>query len=133
MNVEERLSRIEERLSILEKIIATKKRLSEASDGLDIEGLIVTNIEKIGPQDLAVLCLKMKPKQTKTEIANMFKEFGKAHGDWFNGSNFNRLVSKNIVIEDGVNENKVRLYSLSKSGDKVTAQKIIDTLKEMKS
>lgn len=129
MSVEERLTRIEERLNHLEKIVANKKNNSEVSEDANLEALILTKIDEIGPQDLAVICLKMRPKQTKSEIAIMFKEFGKAHGDWFNGSNFTRLISKGIVIEDGVNDKNVQLYSLSKRGDKVTAQKIIDELR----
>lgn len=132
MNIEERLTQIEERLTNLEKLCVVKPDTAKSRTTDDLEALILANIDKIGQQDLAVLGLKIRPKQTKSQIKTMFHELGKATGNWFEGSNFTRLLKKGIIKEDGVDEKNVTLYSLSKSGDKVTAQKIIDKLKQEK-
>lgn len=130
MSVEERLTRIEERLSKLEKLLTGKKPAVSGSPKSDnLEELIVNNIEDIGQQNLVVLCLKMKPQQTKSQIESMFKELGKETGNWFNGSNFNRLIRKGIIKEDGLTEKNLQLYSLTKKGDTITAAKIIDKMR----
>jgi hypothetical protein len=99
LNVEERLESIEKRVQKLEDALAGKGTVSsKPSKSEETESMIVSHIDKIGIQDLVVIALKLKPRQTKSEIKQMLIDLGKNVGVWFEGGNFNgRLVKKSIV------------------------------------
>lgn len=95
----------------------------------DIEGLVVSKIDDIETQDLVVIALKLKPKQTKSEIKAMLQNWGKKVGNWFQGGNLNtRMVNKSLVKKEDVNGKREVIFSLTRKGELV-AVKLINELK----
>lgn len=118
---------LEERVARLEKIVL-RGDYSAKKDG-NIEKLLVENVEKISTQNLVVLVLKLKPKQTKIEMKKMMEDFGKIVGNWFRGGNINnRLIKKSLIKKDGKNDKNENLFSLTKKGERL-AEELIEKIK----
>lgn len=105
----------------MEKRIA---RLEQAVYGKDpavkggFEHLLVEKIEDTGTQDLILLALRIKPKQTKAEVKAVLQDWGKAFGSWFDGGNFSgRLVKSGLVKKDGANDKGEEVFALTKKGE----------------
>lgn len=113
--LEERIFKLEKRVTKLEQ--NSKSPLKFSSIKLsNVEKNLTEQIDKIGPQNLVVIELKMKPKQSKTDLQNLFRSWGckKKVLKWFKGGNFNqRLLDNGIVIRDGKNDSE-ELFSLSR-------------------
>lgn len=128
MSLEDRVKQLEDRVAKLEGLSKGKKPTSASRKTSEIEGLLVAKIEEIGTQDLIVIALRLKPKQTKAELKAMLENWGKAVGNWFQGGNFNtRLLKKSIVKKVGVDEKGDDSYSLTMKGENL-AQKLTDEL-----
>jgi hypothetical protein len=114
------LSDLEKTVADLERRIA---RLEQAVYGREpaaargFEQLLVGKIEDMGTQDLILLSLLMRPKQTKAEIRATLQDWGKAFGSWFDGGNFSgRLVKSGLVKKDGANDKGEEVFTLTKRG-----------------
>lgn len=114
--LENRISGIERRLSLLESSLERKQSVTPRSN--DLEARLVENAQKIKTQEMIVISLKLNGEQTKEEIKNTLQDWGKVYGNWFDGGNFNgRLVKKNIVKKEAKNEKNEDLFSLTKRGE----------------
>jgi hypothetical protein len=72
----------------------------------------------MGTQDLIMIALRQKPKQTKAQIREALNDWGKAYGSWFEGGNFSgRLVNKGLVKKDGATGAGEDVFSLTKKGE----------------
>jgi hypothetical protein len=114
------LSDLEKTVADLEKRIA---RLEQAAYGREpaaargFEQMLVERIEDMGTQDLILLALLIRPKQTKAEIRAVLQDWGKAFGSWFDGGNFSgRLVKSGLVKKDGANDKGEEVFALTKKG-----------------
>lgn len=88
----------------------------EVTHGL--EQRIVEKVDDIGTQDLVLVALMQKPKQSKAQIRQMLDDWGKAYGSWFDGGNFSgRLVKAGLVKKDGSSDTGEDLFSLTKKGE----------------
>lgn len=113
-DLESRVADLEKKLARLEQAVYGKK---EAGLAKDVEQQLVEKIEGTGTQDLIVLALQIKPKQTKAEIKAVLADWGKAFGSWFEGGNFSgRLVKSGLVKKDG-ESNGEEVFSLTKKGE----------------
>src|ERR1051325_8637228 len=105
---------MERRISRLEQAVYGK----ETAAARGFEQLLVERIEDTGTQDLILLALWIKPKQTKAEIRAVLQDWGKAFGSWFDGGNFSgRLVKSGLVKKDGANDNGEEVFALTKKGE----------------
>ena len=120
--IEDRFRDIERRLSKLESAFEGSPSHGRAGG---IESKLVENADKINTQEMIVISLKLGGMQTKDQIKNMLKDWGKVYGNWFEGGNFNgRLVKKNIVRgeeKDGKGED---MFSLTKRGEMMAEELI---------
>jgi len=107
---EKRLTELENRISKLEE---TKANDVEVNSNEIIEK-IKKNFGKISAQNLIIISLKIKPKQTKQQLINLIETWGTPIEKWFQTTNFKaRLLNKGLVIVIGKNENNEEVYSLS--------------------
>lgn len=116
-------------LSDLEKIVSDlQKRVASLEQAVfsagpkpsarGLEQKIVEKVQDIGTQDLILIALRQKPKQSKTQIREVLNDWGKAYGSWFDGGNFSgRLVNKSLVKKDGATDAGEDLFSLTKRGE----------------
>jgi hypothetical protein len=129
-SLEDRLNQLEKRVVKLEN--ATHKKggsLTKSTQMLDVERMLIDKIDQMSVPHLVIIALKLRPKQTRTELKQMLEDWGKVVGSWFKGGNLNnRLIKKNIVKRDGVNENNEEIFSLTKRGE-VLAEELIDKIK----
>ena len=113
-DLENKVADLEKRLARLEQAVCGKKETGLAKG---FEQQLVEKIEETGTQDLIVLALQIKPKQTKAEIKTVLADWGKAFGSWFEGGNFSgRLVKSGLVKKDG-ESNGEDVFSLTKKGE----------------
>ena len=113
-DLENRVADREKKLARLEQAVYGK---NEASLAKGFEQLLVEKIAEAGTQDLIVLALQIKPKQTKAEIKAMLADWGKAFGSWFEGGNFSgRLVKSGLVKKDGESDGE-EVFALTKKGE----------------
>jgi hypothetical protein len=114
-------------LSDLEKIVSDlQKRVTSLEQAVfagpkpsarGLEQKIVEKVQDIGTQDLILIALRQKPKQSKAQIRDVLNDWGKAYGSWFDGGNFSgRLVNKSLVKKDGATDGE-DLFSLTKRGE----------------
>jgi hypothetical protein len=126
LSIEERLENLERRVQKLEDTISASGPVA-ASKPDSIESLIISNVNKIETQDLVIIGLKLKPRQTKTQIKAMLQDWGARVGNWFQGGNLGtRMVRKSIVKKEETKEGVV--FSLTKKGE-LLAQKALDEIK----
>ena len=125
----QRLESLEKRVSNLEN--HNKSKIEEIKfDKLNVvEKKLVDKIDSIGTQNLIIIALKIKPRQTKDDLESLLLKWGSKktiHG-WCGGGNFStRLLDKGIVINDGKNSNNADCFSLTK----IRGMKVADALFE---
>ena len=113
-DLEKTVQDLEKRVSRLEQAFYGRKE--NAATGF--EQALVEKIDEIGTQDLILLALLRKPKQTKAEIRAVLADWGKAFGTWFEGGNFSgRLIKSGLVKKDGENDKGEEVFALSKKGE----------------
>jgi hypothetical protein len=121
-NLEKKMKEIEQRLSKLEK---SKSPTGMQKTSSNLVNKIREKINEIGIQHLIILALKIKSKQTKSEIEDILRGWNKPIGSWFKGGNFNRrLLGKGIIMKDGENDSQESQFSLTMRGLK-EAEKIV--------
>ena len=120
-NLEKRVKDLEIRISKLENEKKSKRQRAYFSKPSSLRGKIKQKINDIGIQHLITLVLKIKSKQTKSQIENTFVSWNKPIGSWFQGGNFNkRLLKKGIIMKDGIDKNDEELFSLTMRGVKMS-------------
>lgn len=131
--LEERISDLEKRVSQLEHM---KPTLTKKIDSMSqIESIIVSNIDKLGMQDIVTLALYSKPKQTAEDLRGKIKSWGgtKQKLNWFAGGNLKqRLVNKGILFEDGKNKDGLIEYSVTKGNGYKKVNEVIQKLENQK-
>lgn len=120
-NLENRVKDLEKRLAKLEKT----KPVETQKPSSNIVNKMREKINEIGIQHLIVLALKIKPKQTKSEIEDNLRSWNKSLGSWFKGGNFNkRLLKAGMIMKDGETNSHEPQFSLTMRGLK-EAEKIV--------
>jgi hypothetical protein len=129
MSLEERLTSLEKRVRKIEdKLAATSSPSSKVGKISQIDEKVAAKVDEIGTQDLIVIALNVKPKQSKSQIKSVLENWGKALGNWFQGGNFNaRLLKKGIVKKDGTDQDGNDVYSLTMKGENLS-KALIDEL-----
>ena len=130
----ERLDELEKRINSLEKRVVELENNKErdSPEITNLEKLIIEKISSVKSQEIVILILYLKPKQTKKQIMSTLQKFGatKKMLNWFNGGNFKqRLVNAGIVYEIK-EENKDVTYSLTEGLGKQKVMTIINNLKK---
>ena len=111
---EDKFKDLDERLKKLEKNSDPKIDLTNSLDNMAIK--LRGKIEKIGQQNLIILALYVKSKQSKSNLLDVLIGWGvkKTIHKWFAGGNLNnRLVNTGIVKIDGKNSDDHNLHSLT--------------------
>lgn len=123
-------SSLEKAVSDLQKRVASLEQAVYGSTGGNgqkaatrgLEQRIVEKVDDIGTQDLVLVALMQKPKQSKAQIRQILDDWGKAYGSWFEGGNFSgRLVKAGLVKKDGASDAGDDLFSLTKKGEMESA------------
>lgn len=117
------------RVEILEQVNRPKKDVSSNSSKL--QKLMADQISNLIPQDLVILILYSKTKQTREQIINKFQTVGatKKMTNWFKGGNFRqRLVNAGLVFIDGEDEKGKSIFSLTEGKGIQRALSIIEKL-----
>lgn len=87
--LEKKIKNIEKRVSKLEK---ERTEVSRSSKGMKLETIsknLADNFDRLGPQHLVVIALKLKSKQTKKQLESLLLGWGAKqtiHG-WFKDGN----------------------------------------------
>ena len=124
MMYDERISSLEKRVEILEKTISvTDTKQNELSKNL--EQTLIRKIGSIPTQHLVVISLRIHNEQTKKEIEETLRDWGKNYHSWFRGGNFNNRLTKTLIVKQSEQKNKTPMYTLTKKG-KLEAEKIIN-------
>ena len=127
--IEIKLKNLEERVSKLEK------KRHDGNDGStrgtlnNFEKKLEGKIDTVGPQNLTIFGLKLKPKQSKKELETLLISWGAKQTirGWFKGGNFSkRLLKTGIVMKDGKNTDGDVLYSLTKVKGVQTVDALIE-------
>jgi len=132
--LEERIFDLEKRVSQLEHIKPNSYQ-NEINSTPQIESIITSNIDKLGMQDIVILALYSKPKQTVEDLREKIKLWGgtKQKLNWFAGGNLKqRLVDTGILFEDGKNKNGLIEYSVTKGKGYNKVNKILQKLENQK-
>ena len=127
MTDSEELKTINKRLESLEKRVAKLETPSTSTlnSQNSIESKIMEKIDDIGIQHLILFALKIKSKQSRSDLKSKLESWNKPVGIWFKGSNFkNRLLTPSLVLRDGSNDKKQDLYSLGSKGIRSVKQLI---------
>lgn len=112
-DLEKIVSDLQKRVASLEQ--AVYKSPKAVSRGL--EQRLAEKVDDLGTQDLIVIALRIRPKQTKDEIKGVLSDWGKAFGSWFEGGNFSgRLLKKGLVKKEGSGEGG-DIFVLTKKGE----------------
>jgi len=124
----ENVKKLEKRITDLETRV--EKLETPSNSNIDsqnsLESKILGKIDDIGIQNLILLVLRIKSKQSRNDLKSKLESWNKPIGTWFRGGNFkNRLLTPSLVLRDGINETKEDLYSLSSKGTK-TVKKLIE-------
>ncbi|MEX0763737.1 MAG: hypothetical protein WEC35_05545 [Nitrosopumilaceae archaeon] len=127
--IENKLKNLEERVSKLEKKRHDGNDDSSKGTLNNFEKKLEGKIDTIGPQNLIILGLKLKSKQSKNELETLLISWGTKqtiHG-WLKGGNFSkRLLKTGIVMKDGKNTDGDVLYSLTKVKGVQTVDALIE-------
>jgi hypothetical protein len=135
-DLEKTVQELEKRVARLEQAVYGRSGREAAGAGgsgspsaVFDEQLVVEKVDEIGTQDLILLALLQKPRQTKAQIRDTLADWGKAFGSWFEGGNFSgRLVKAGLVKKDGESgEGGEDQYSLTKK-DELEAEALIKKL-----
>lgn len=114
--IEARIKIIEDRLAKLESSLIGASTGGAVPQGL--EAILIKKANSIKTQDMIIISLRRNGTQTKEGIKKTLQDWGKVYGTWFDGGNFNgRLVKKNIVKNEGSNDDNEEYYSLTKRGE----------------
>jgi hypothetical protein len=114
-DLEKIVSDLQKRVASLEQAVFSAGRKPSARG---LEQKIVEKVDDMGTQELIIIALQQKPKQTKAQIRQALNDWGKAYGSWFEGGNFSvRLVNKGLVKKDGATDSGEDLFSLTKKGE----------------
>jgi hypothetical protein len=117
------ISDLQKRVTSLEQAVYG----STKTPARGLEQRIAEKVDKIGTQDLILVALRLRPKQTKEQIKDVLSDWGKAYGSWFEGGNFSgRLVKKGLVKKEGSDETG-DLFILTKKGE-LEADSLIERL-----
>jgi len=109
LNLENKISQIEKQL----KNIVEERPKNQINFG-SFEKKLSEKLDDIGTQDLVIVCLKLKQKQSKSQLEDTIKNWGKPSSSWFNSNNFKaRLRDKGFIMKDGKNENDEDVFSLT--------------------
>ena len=124
MTYDERISSLEKRVEILEKTISvTDTRQNKLSK--NFEQTLIRKVDSIPTQHLVVISLRIHNEQTKKEIEETLRDWGKSYRSWFSGGNFNNRLIKTLIVKQSEQKNKIPTYTLTKKG-KMEAEKIIN-------
>lgn len=125
-DLEKKLIELESRVSKLEKnpdnLVSSKNKLDDIS--LKLQG----KVDKIGQQNLIIIALYHKPKQSKSDLLNTLLSWGikKTIYKWFQGGNVNnRLLNPGIILKDGQNAKNEDLFSLTVTKGMPKAEELI--------
>ena len=124
MMYEERISSLEKRVEILEKTISVTG-IRQNKLGKNFEQILIKQIDSIPTQHLVVISLMVHNEQTKKEIEETLRDWGKNYRSWFGGGNFNNRLIKTLIVKQSEQKNKIPTYTLTKKG-KIEAEKIIN-------
>ena len=124
MIYEERISSLEKRVEILEKTISVAD-IRQNKLGKNFEQTLIKQIDSIPTQHLVAISLMIHNKQTKKEIEETLRDWGKNYRSWFSGGNFNNRLIKTLIVKQSEQKNKIPMYTLTKKG-KIEAEKIIN-------
>ena len=114
--IEARIKIIEDRLAKLESSLIGASTGGAVPQGL--EAILIKKANSIKTQEMIIISLRRNGTQTKEGIKKTLQDWGKVYGTWFDGGNFNgRLVKKNIVKNEGSNDDNEEYYSLTKRGE----------------
>jgi hypothetical protein len=114
-DLEKIVSDLQKRVASLEQAVFSAGRKPSARG---LEQKIVEKVDDMGTQELIIIALLQKPKQTKAQIREALNDWGKAYGSWFEGGNFSgRLLNKGLVKKDGATDAGEDLFSLTKKGE----------------
>jgi hypothetical protein len=114
-DLEKIVSDLQKRVAALEQAVFSSGHKPPAR-GIELK--IVEKVDDMGTQDLIMIALRQKPKQTKAQIREALNDWGKAYGSWFEGGNFSgRLVNKGLVKKDGATGAGEDVFSLTKKGE----------------
>jgi hypothetical protein len=124
-DLEKTIQELEKRVARLEQAVfagggdsSGGKALAQAGSLPFDERKVVEKIDEIGTQDLILLALLRRPRQTKAQIRDALSDWGKAFASWFEGGNFSgRLVKAGLVKKDGESGDGEDAYSLTKKGE----------------
>ena len=124
MMYDERISSLEKRVEILEKTISvTDTKQNKLSK--NFEQPLIGKIDSIPIPHLVVISLRIHNEQTKKEIKETLRDWGKHYRSWFSGGNFNNRLIKTLIVKQSEQKNKISTYTLTKKG-KIEAEKIIN-------
>ena len=121
LEIWKKINEMDVRVKKLEKSSSSQleknnKEKSSSSNNLESLGIkLQGKVDKVGQQNLIILALKFKPRQSKTDLLNVLLNFGvsKTIHKWFKSGNLNnRLLNKGIIMIDGKNSDE-DLYSLT--------------------
>ena len=124
MMYEERISSLEKRVEILEKTISVTG-IRQNKLGKNLEQILIKQIDSIPTPHLVVISLMIHNEQTKKEIEETLRDWGKNYRSWFNGGNFNNRLIKTLIVKQSEQKNKISTYTLTKKG-KIKAEEIIN-------
>jgi len=120
VDLEERILKIEKQIKkIIGGNLGNKKELGSFKTKL------AENLDNIGTQDLVIICLKLEQKQSKSQLEDTIKKWGKPSSSWFKSNNFKaRLKDKGFIMKDGENEKNEEVFSLTQVKGVKTANKL---------
>ena len=124
MMYEERIFSLEKRVEILEKAISVTD-IRQNKLGKNFEQILIKKIDSIPTQHLVVISLIIHNEQTKKEIEESLRDWGKNYHSWFRGGNFNNRLIKTLIVKQSEQKNKIPTYTLTKKG-KIEVEKIIN-------
>lgn len=112
-DIEKAVRDLQKRVTALEQAIHTSPNVTVSG----LEQRLAGKVDEMGTQELILIALRLKPKQSKDKIKLRLSDWGKAYGSWFEGGNFSgRLIKKGLVKKDD-SSNADDLFTLTKKGE----------------
>ncbi len=127
--LEKKILDLEKRVSKIEKLIKkiSGGNLSNNKALGAFETKLAEKLDDIGTQELVIICLKLKQKQSKSQLQDTIKNWGKPSSSWFKSNNFKaRLKDKGFIMKDGKNENDEDVFSLTQVKGVKTANELFE-------